>query len=166
MLLRRLLTRCNSSVSYGHDKTEPPRGVGGCCASCSSSTPSHGSTLSVGYPSSFPFATRGQLSNGGVAPGVGPSRPVRSHFPLWVISLISQHPRLGPVIGICAPNTVCPLVFFSTNSYLTTIIGDVLYFQTLGQSLVILGSYKAAFDLLEKRSSNFSDRPQTPMFEL
>ena len=44
--------------------------------------------------------------------------------------------------------------------------GDVLHLKTFGQSLLILGSYKAVFDLMDRRSANYSDRPQTPMVEL
>lgn len=32
--------------------------------------------------------------------------------------------------------------------------------------MLVLGSYKAVFDLLDKRSANYSDRPQSPMFDL
>ncbi|KAI1794923.1 cytochrome P450 [Ganoderma leucocontextum] len=44
--------------------------------------------------------------------------------------------------------------------------GDILFFRTLGQSMIILGSPRMAFELLEKRSSNYSDRPQSPVFDL
>ena len=45
-------------------------------------------------------------------------------------------------------------------------IGNLLYLEPLGQPLMIIGSYQVVLDLLEKRSANYSDRPQTPMFEL
>ncbi|KAL0954546.1 hypothetical protein HGRIS_003512 [Hohenbuehelia grisea] len=44
--------------------------------------------------------------------------------------------------------------------------GDVLYVNALGRSMVILDSITAATDLLEKRSSNYSDRPRFPVIEL
>ena len=44
--------------------------------------------------------------------------------------------------------------------------GDVLFFRTLGQAMIVLGSARVAFELLEKRSANYSDRPQSPMFNL
>ncbi|TFK83547.1 cytochrome P450 [Polyporus arcularius HHB13444] len=44
--------------------------------------------------------------------------------------------------------------------------GDILFFRMLGQSLMVLGSAKAVFELLDKRSANYSDRPQSPMFDL
>ncbi|TBU27171.1 hypothetical protein BD311DRAFT_665895 [Dichomitus squalens] len=36
----------------------------------------------------------------------------------------------------------------------------------LCRSVVVLNSVQAAFDLLDKRSANFSDRPRTPVTEL
>ncbi|KAK1757145.1 cytochrome P450 1A2 [Echria macrotheca] len=42
---------------------------------------------------------------------------------------------------------------------------DVLYFQTFGSRWIVLNSLKAAIDLLEKRGSNYADRPRFVMFE-
>ncbi|KAI0714193.1 cytochrome P450 [Cerioporus squamosus] len=44
--------------------------------------------------------------------------------------------------------------------------GDVVYLQVLGQSVVILSSYEAACELMEKRSANYSDRPRSVMVNL
>ncbi|EIW59412.1 CyP450 monooxygenase [Trametes versicolor FP-101664 SS1] len=44
--------------------------------------------------------------------------------------------------------------------------GDIISLQMLGQRVMILGSAKAALELLEKRSGNYSDRPVSPMIEL
>ncbi|RPD64505.1 cytochrome P450 [Lentinus tigrinus ALCF2SS1-7] len=44
--------------------------------------------------------------------------------------------------------------------------GDVVYLRVLGQSVVILGSYEAACELMEKRSANYSDRPHSVMVNL
>ena len=44
--------------------------------------------------------------------------------------------------------------------------GDVMYFQVLGQSIVVLGSSGAIVEYLDKRSANTSSRIQTPMIEL
>ncbi|KAK1226376.1 hypothetical protein PQX77_010652, partial [Marasmius sp. AFHP31] len=43
------------------------------------------------------------------------------------------------------------------------IFGNVLYLNALGHHTVILNSRKATSDLLEKRSHNYSDRPDMPM---
>jgi hypothetical protein len=45
-------------------------------------------------------------------------------------------------------------------------IGDVVYLEPLGQPIVILGSLRAAIELLEKRGGNVSDRPQSQMTTL
>ncbi|PIL29427.1 cytochrome P450 [Ganoderma sinense ZZ0214-1] len=45
-------------------------------------------------------------------------------------------------------------------------LGDILHFQVLGQSVVVLGSADAILEYLDKRSANTSDRPQSPMLEL
>lgn len=41
--------------------------------------------------------------------------------------------------------------------------GDVIYLETFGQATVILNSAEAAIELLDKRSFNYSDRPDMPM---
>lgn len=41
-----------------------------------------------------------------------------------------------------------------------TVIGDVNYLEVLGQPLVVLNSYSACKDLLEKRSRIYSSRPR------
>ncbi|EJC97786.1 cytochrome P450 [Fomitiporia mediterranea MF3/22] len=42
-------------------------------------------------------------------------------------------------------------------------LGDVIYTEAFGQSIVILNSVTAARDLLEKKSNVFSDRPYLPV---
>jgi hypothetical protein len=37
-------------------------------------------------------------------------------------------------------------------------VGDVIYFNALGKSIVVLNSVEAAVDLMDKRSSIYSDR--------
>ncbi|EJF55955.1 hypothetical protein DICSQDRAFT_72425 [Dichomitus squalens LYAD-421 SS1] len=46
------------------------------------------------------------------------------------------------------------------------ILRDIVYLNVLGRHMIILGSYAAVSDLLEKRSANYSDRPRTVMGEL
>ncbi|KAK0469561.1 cytochrome P450 [Desarmillaria tabescens] len=48
----------------------------------------------------------------------------------------------------------------------TSIYGDVLYLDTPGNPTVVLNSAQAAEDLLEKRSGNYSDRPDFTMIHL
>ncbi|OBZ67581.1 O-methylsterigmatocystin oxidoreductase [Grifola frondosa] len=44
--------------------------------------------------------------------------------------------------------------------------GDVMHLQLLGQSIIVLGSPEAAFELLEKRSAIYSDRPRSTLVSL
>ncbi|EIW55318.1 O-methylsterigmatocystin oxidoreductase [Trametes versicolor FP-101664 SS1] len=44
--------------------------------------------------------------------------------------------------------------------------GDVVYLDILGQPMVVVNSFEAALTILESRSANTSDRPQSPMAEL
>ncbi len=37
-------------------------------------------------------------------------------------------------------------------------LGDMVYMNTFGQPMIVLGTHEAAMDLLEKRSANYSDR--------
>ena len=49
---------------------------------------------------------------------------------------------------------------------LTPLSGDVMHLDVLGQPVIVLGSHEAASDLLEKRSSNYSDRAPSPMVDM
>ena len=51
-------------------------------------------------------------------------------------------------------------------SLTTSLIGDIIYFTLLGQPMVVIGSVKAAFDLLDKKSANFSGRPISVVTQL
>ncbi|KAI1792480.1 O-methylsterigmatocystin oxidoreductase [Ganoderma leucocontextum] len=44
--------------------------------------------------------------------------------------------------------------------------GDIIHFRMLGQSIIVLGSLEIINEYLEKRASNTSDRPQSPIIEL
>ena len=46
---------------------------------------------------------------------------------------------------------------------LTEIAGEVMYLDGAGQPIVVLNSLKSAFELLERRSTNYSDRPRLIM---
>ena len=49
---------------------------------------------------------------------------------------------------------------------LYTCLGEVFHMTLFGQSIVVLDSYEAANELLEKRSANYSDRPESTMTKL
>ncbi|TFK29092.1 cytochrome P450 [Coprinopsis marcescibilis] len=82
------------------------------------------------------------------------SRPQRHHLPPGPKSL----PFIGNVLQM--PTSDQPNAFRSwANEY-----GDLVYVQNFGQPLVILGSLQVARDLLDKRSSIYSDRPRFVLF--
>ncbi|KAK7678470.1 hypothetical protein QCA50_018530 [Cerrena zonata] len=70
-------------------------------------------------------------------------------------------PKGYPIIGtfLHLPTTV-PWRRFQEWS---NIYGDVMYLKLPGDSTIILGSAQAAFDLLDKRSDIYSDRPTSVM---
>lgn len=45
-------------------------------------------------------------------------------------------------------------------------IGDLVYLNVLGQSMVIIGAHSTAVDLLDKRSAIYSGRAASVMTEL
>ncbi|KAJ6529208.1 cytochrome P450 [Mycena capillaripes] len=44
--------------------------------------------------------------------------------------------------------------------------GDVIQLEVFGQSIIVLDTQKAASDLLDKRSSKYSDRPEFPLYDI
>ena len=58
-------------------------------------------------------------------------------------------------------------IFFAAEGLLTEgITGDVLSFHVFGKVIVVLNSYKANKDILERRAEIYSDRPVFPIFEM
>ncbi len=53
-----------------------------------------------------------------------------------------------------------------TYKFIGLVEGDVIYFQLLGQSVVVLGSSEVISEYLDKRSAHTSDRVQSPMVKL
>ncbi len=43
---------------------------------------------------------------------------------------------------------------------------DILYFNVLGRSIIVLNSVKVAHDLLDKRGANYASRPRFVLFEV
>ena len=52
---------------------------------------------------------------------------------------------------------------FSSQRFSFFYLGDMIYFKVLGHHFLILSSFERTTDLLEKRSSNYSDRMRLPM---
>lgn len=61
------------------------------------------------------------------------------------------------MVGISSSTLKCTTTNNLTNQ------GDVVYTHVLGQGLVFLNSLEAASDLLDKRGSIYSDKPQLVM---
>ncbi|KAF5382531.1 hypothetical protein D9615_002807 [Tricholomella constricta] len=91
-------------------------------------------------------------------------------FLLWVNGKRRRDPPLppsppaDPIIGHLRmiPQSDQEMFFYNLGKQ----YGDVVYLHVLGKPMIVLNSVKAAVDLLEKRSSNYSDRPDFPIFEL
>ncbi|KAF7375494.1 putative monooxygenase [Mycena sanguinolenta] len=87
---------------------------------------------------------------------------------LWNLSLrksnVPPGPRRWPLIGsVLAIPRACQWVTFSkwAKTY-----GNIVYVDALGEPLFIINSAKVAKDLLDKRSSIYSDRPSFTMATL
>ncbi|KAF7352075.1 O-methylsterigmatocystin oxidoreductase [Mycena venus] len=91
---------------------------------------------------------------------------------LLVLSLVQQRrksllppgPPGDPVVGhlLRMPSADSPLIFHQWSK----IYGPVMHLKVLGRSMVILDTYQAAVDLLDKRGSIYSDRPKLTLYEL
>ncbi|PPQ67743.1 hypothetical protein CVT26_007030 [Gymnopilus dilepis] len=71
-------------------------------------------------------------------------------------------PKGLPLVGnlFCLPRSLEWEVYDRWSKELNT---DVLHLDAAGTHIVVLGSYRAAMDLLERRSSIYSGRPRLPM---
>ncbi|KAJ7648206.1 cytochrome P450 [Mycena polygramma] len=80
------------------------------------------------------------------------------------VAMLPPGPPLHPLIGhlLRMPSTDSALRFHQwSKTY-----GDVMYLEVLGRRMIILDSYHAAVDLLDKRGSIYSDRPSFTLYEL
>ncbi|KAG7087478.1 hypothetical protein E1B28_013441 [Marasmius oreades] len=70
-------------------------------------------------------------------------------------------PILGNINGFQAePGEPLWITFLN----LSRIYGDIFTFHVLGSRTIVLNSYEAITELFERRSQNYSDRPDMPMF--
>ncbi|KAJ7146609.1 hypothetical protein C8R44DRAFT_599699 [Mycena epipterygia] len=79
-------------------------------------------------------------------------------------TMLPPGPPRDPVIGHLRymPSSESALVFHEwAKTY-----GDVIHLQVLGRSIIILDTYQAAVNLLDKRGLNYSDRPNFTLYEL
>ncbi|KAI0753232.1 CyP450 monooxygenase [Daedaleopsis nitida] len=73
-------------------------------------------------------------------------------------------PRRFPVLGnvFNVPKSMDGKTF----KQLCERFGDVVHLQLLGQHIIVLNSYEAASDILDKRAANYSDKPPSAMASL
>ncbi|TFK33315.1 cytochrome P450, partial [Crucibulum laeve] len=89
---------------------------------------------------------------------------------VWFKGLKIKHPPLPP--GPPADPTIGHLRKIPTENQETTfyewskIYGDVIHLRIPGRSIIVLNSKQAAIELLEKRSANYSDRPNFVVYEI
>ncbi|KAF7342885.1 hypothetical protein MSAN_02004900 [Mycena sanguinolenta] len=79
-------------------------------------------------------------------------------------AMLPPGPPGDPFIGhlLRMPSADSPLVFHQwAQTY-----GPVMHLKVLGRSMIILDSYQAALDLLDKKGLIYSDRPKFTLYEL
>ncbi|KAG6875167.1 hypothetical protein C0993_010537, partial [Termitomyces sp. T159_Od127] len=84
------------------------------------------------------------------------SRQKRPHLPPGPPGL----PFIGHVLSVPAENQDSALYKLGKT------YGDVMYLEMFGKPIIVLNSVEAAIDLLEKRSANYSDRPDFTIYDL
>ncbi|KAF7342910.1 Cytochrome P450 [Mycena sanguinolenta] len=79
-------------------------------------------------------------------------------------AMLPPGPPGDPLIGhlLRMPSTDPALVFHQW----AKIYGPIMHLKVLGRSMIILDSYQAAVDLLDKRGLIYSDRPKFTLYEL
>ena len=90
--------------------------------------------------------------------------------PLPILGNVLNTPRsnVGPAFSALAKKhgvfkaKSCVIVSFSERCF----TGDVVYFNLLSQPMIVICSLKAALDLLDKKSANFSGRPVSIVMKL
>ncbi|KAG5641232.1 hypothetical protein DXG03_005689, partial [Asterophora parasitica] len=84
--------------------------------------------------------------------------PVRTHPPL------PPGPPAEPIIGHLRkiPSEDQENQFYEWGK----VYGDVMYLHVLGRPIIVLNSVEAGIDLLDRRSANYSDRPQFIIYKM
>ncbi|RPD54263.1 CyP450 monooxygenase [Lentinus tigrinus ALCF2SS1-6] len=69
-------------------------------------------------------------------------------------------PLVGNILDV--PKSICAEEY----NVLSMKYGDIVHLNVLGQHMIILGSFEAASELLDKRSANYSGKPASAMADL
>ncbi|KAJ8689930.1 hypothetical protein PTI98_012785 [Pleurotus ostreatus] len=84
------------------------------------------------------------------------ARPPKPRCPL------PPGPKPLPIIGnLLEMPTEQPWLVY--DSWFKKYNSDIIHFNVVGQPVIVLGSAKRCFDLFDKRSAIYSDRPRLPM---
>ncbi|KAF9024764.1 cytochrome P450 [Hymenopellis radicata] len=73
-------------------------------------------------------------------------------------------PKGLPFVGLLFDRPVRNV--YATYTKWAATYGDLVHYEVLGQPIIVVSSEKAATELFERRSTNYSDRPPVPMLEL
>ncbi len=106
---------------------------------------------------------------------IGFGLAVLASFALWAYSIAPRLRRKGvplppgpPAEPIIGHLRVVPEYSpeYAYQKWAKEYRSDVLYFNVLGQDVVVLNSVQSAVDLLDKRGANYCDRPRFVLFEV
>ena len=61
---------------------------------------------------------------------------------------------------------VCINMLYEIGGFTELRLGDIIYLNLLGQSVIVLNTAQATSDLLDKRSAIYSDRPKSTVVSL
>jgi hypothetical protein len=87
--------------------------------------------------------------------------------PLPLIGNIFDIPKEFSFLSFIQLSKKHGTIYFSVKGFLTeAITGDVLSLHVFGKVIVVLSSYRANKDLLERRGNIYSDRPVIPILEM
>ena len=87
--------------------------------------------------------------------------------PLPLIGNLLDIPKDFPWLSYTQLSKTHGMIYFGVRGLLTEgMAGDVLSFRIFGQVIVVLNSFKASKDLLERRGDIYADRPVIPSAEM
>ena len=110
------------------------------------------SLLAFGVASLWPSRRRSPVNNP-LPPGPRPLPFVGNVLDINPSESWLSYMNLGKIYGTCR-------IIFARLYKLIFVPGELLYLRLLNQEVIIINSEEVAKDLLERRSSNYSDRPR------
>ena len=92
-------------------------------------------------------------------PILGNLREVQAKYP-WKV-----YHELGKTYGMASDNDL-RMITLARLTGSTSLTGDIVYLNVVGQSLLVLNDFKTAVELLDRRSAIYSSRPNSKMVAL